>query len=453
MKRWRSVLCLLLALVTLLPLVPVNAAAAAPSITVSQENVKINRAVSDTARVEVSFAGDLPDGCYWNLAAAGPFQCEWNEDDSFNIVATGLGTADLDVMLCREVNGQEEVVVKKTVHVTVVNETQTATTTPQTATAPAEKSSEDPEYTAWQEYYNKNKAFINATKNKREIQSYRVALVTGKDASGKDVKVQYCMQTGICNVDSYATLLNRFIALNYNQNYEYGIVSNGKATPITSKDVLEKVLGYKDTTIVFKGTSSSQEISKTVTTVGPFTRNGTTYKVGDKYGGKEITATTKKTWNEIKTVNKTPNYTYRVGHYYVGGGNCGYYTSPTKKFYTYQGHKIQAVVKLRLDTSTKVKKFSGTQPTPKELAALLRQYPAGVYVHAIRDGQGMHAVCVASYTYDQKTKAYTFTIADPAKKEFYTQKVTGQDSVLFGYNSKHQYRMKDLDVVFALTEK
>lgn len=113
----KKLIALLTALV-LLAACPLTASAASPTLTVSPNKVEINLAVSKSAVVKISYS-DLPDGCYLSFAAAGPFVCEWNKDDSFTINATGTGSADLDVLVRRETD--DSVVVKKTVKVTVVN--------------------------------------------------------------------------------------------------------------------------------------------------------------------------------------------------------------------------------------------------------------------------------------------------------------------------------------------
>lgn len=119
MKLWKKIISLALAAVLLICALPLTASAASPTLSVSQESVKINLAVSKSAVAKVSYS-NLPDGCYLNLSAAGPFICKWNKDDSFTINATGTGSADLDVMICRE--SDDSVVVKKTIRVTIVNE-------------------------------------------------------------------------------------------------------------------------------------------------------------------------------------------------------------------------------------------------------------------------------------------------------------------------------------------
>ena len=70
----KKLIALLTALV-LLAACPLTASAASPTLTVSPNKVEINLAVSKSAVVKISYS-DLPDGCYFSLAAAGPFVCE-----------------------------------------------------------------------------------------------------------------------------------------------------------------------------------------------------------------------------------------------------------------------------------------------------------------------------------------------------------------------------------------
>lgn len=105
----------------------------APWISVSTNEVMIDRAAGDSAYVSVTYGGDMPNGCYLNMAAAGPFICEWIDDQSFVINAFDTGAADLDVLLCEEIT--DVVVAKQTIHVEVVDNTQASGTTVQQAPA------------------------------------------------------------------------------------------------------------------------------------------------------------------------------------------------------------------------------------------------------------------------------------------------------------------------------
>ena len=106
-----------------------------PSISVSDSNIKIDRAIEDTACVSVSADGDLPVNWYWNLAAAGPFVCEWVSGDTFAIHATDIGSADLEVLLCDGATNQ--VLATSTLVVSIVDNTPSSQTAEMPATVPA----------------------------------------------------------------------------------------------------------------------------------------------------------------------------------------------------------------------------------------------------------------------------------------------------------------------------
>ncbi|MBQ7437158.1 MAG: RICIN domain-containing protein [Oscillospiraceae bacterium] len=105
----------------------------APWISVSTNEVTIDRAAGDSAYVSVTYGGDMPNGCYLNMAAAGPFICEWIDDQSFVINAFDTGAADLDVLLCEKIT--DVVVAKQTIHVEVVDNTQVSVPAVQQAPA------------------------------------------------------------------------------------------------------------------------------------------------------------------------------------------------------------------------------------------------------------------------------------------------------------------------------
>ena len=190
MKLWRKTISLLLAAVMLLAACPLSASAASPTLTVSSESVKINMVENKSARVTFSYA-NIPDGCYFNLAAAGPFVCEWNEDDSFTINATGTGSADLDLMVCRE--SDDSVVVKKTIRVTVVNEAA------KTSEAAGSGKVNTTALAKLNDYYDQQAYSV------KKVEYYT-------DKERKEKKVAYQYGGGICNVNAYVTLLNRYLA-------------------------------------------------------------------------------------------------------------------------------------------------------------------------------------------------------------------------------------------------
>lgn len=119
MNLWRKMISLTLAAVLFLCALPLTASAASPTLSVSSENVKINLAESKSATVEISYR-NWPEGGYLNFIAAGPITYEFSGFDVVTINATGTGSATLDVVICRK--SDNSVLVKKTVHVTVVNE-------------------------------------------------------------------------------------------------------------------------------------------------------------------------------------------------------------------------------------------------------------------------------------------------------------------------------------------
>ena len=119
MNLWRKMIILTLAAVLLICALPLTALAASPTLSVSSENVKINLAESKSATVEISYR-NWPEGGYLNFIAAGPITYEFSGFDVVTINATGTGSATLDVVICRK--SDNSVLVKKTVHVTVVNE-------------------------------------------------------------------------------------------------------------------------------------------------------------------------------------------------------------------------------------------------------------------------------------------------------------------------------------------
>ena len=119
MNLWRKMISLTLAAVLLICALPLTASAASPTLSVSSENVKINLAESKSATVEISYR-NWPEGGYLNFIAAGPITYEFSGFDVVTINATGTGSATLDVVICRK--SDNSVLVKKTVHVTVVNE-------------------------------------------------------------------------------------------------------------------------------------------------------------------------------------------------------------------------------------------------------------------------------------------------------------------------------------------
>ena len=119
MKLWRTMISLMLAAVLLICALPLTASAASPTLSVSSENVRINLAESKSAEVELSYR-NWPDGGYLYFVTSGPISYEFGGFDIVTINATGTGSADLDVMICRK--SDNSVIVKKTVHVTVVNE-------------------------------------------------------------------------------------------------------------------------------------------------------------------------------------------------------------------------------------------------------------------------------------------------------------------------------------------
>lgn len=119
MKLWSKMISLTLAAVLLLCALPLTASAASPTLSVSPENVKINLAESKSTTVEISYR-NWPEGGYLKFVTAGPITYEFSGFDIVTINATGTGSADLDVMICRK--SDDSVFVKKTVHVTVVNE-------------------------------------------------------------------------------------------------------------------------------------------------------------------------------------------------------------------------------------------------------------------------------------------------------------------------------------------
>ena len=119
MKLLGKIISLTLAAVLLICTLPLTASAASPTLSVSSENVKINLAESKSATVEISYR-NWPEGGYLNFIAAGPITYEFSGFDVVTINATGTGSATLDVVICRK--SDNSVLVKKTVHVTVVNE-------------------------------------------------------------------------------------------------------------------------------------------------------------------------------------------------------------------------------------------------------------------------------------------------------------------------------------------
>ena len=119
MKLLGKIISLTLAAVLLICALPLIASAASPTLSVSSENVKINLAESKSTTVEISYR-NWPEGGYLNFIAAGPITYEFSGFDVVTINATGTGSATLDVVICRK--SDNSVLVKKTVHVTVVNE-------------------------------------------------------------------------------------------------------------------------------------------------------------------------------------------------------------------------------------------------------------------------------------------------------------------------------------------
>ncbi len=384
MKTCKNMLSLLLVFLMLLSAAPLSAfAASAPVISVSSDKVTIDRSVSSSATVKMSCKNPPSVDWYWNLAAAGPFVCEWNEDESFVINATGTGTAELDVLICRDDN--DEVLAARTIQVTVVDGTG------------------DKEAQLYQEYKNAqaNRDFrANAASLKATVQLYKLKATkyTGKDGKPHTL---YEYDTGICNFSSAITLLNRAIGF-YLKDY---------SSPVTPEKLLE-AYGKKITATYYF--SSKDSYTKVYLRDG----NQTDSKQDDLHKALKSASGNLKRTGYVMPGTKTDEYrTYKYGG----------------KTFAIKGFK----------NSTEMSKYK----SPAKLAELLRKHPEGIYIHYKNSkGQHAVLVVDYSYANGKYTftiidPARSGKVQGPRT---YTKTVSSDSDIIA---DTHSGRIKDIDSI------
>lgn len=262
----------------------------------------------------------------------------------------------------------------------------------------------------------------------KELQLYRLDLVKSyKSLSGETKYIVKLHEGGDCNLSSYNTLLNRFLAYHYPD----------KGYTASTEDILKCLQKYGEQKYEKALKDYEANVKKGKKAKKPKQSN---YVYADPYGLDTYT----EYWFSSKDVDKQHPIYIKDGDEVSKGtkGAKAYYTVKEKKLsdkvykrkgYIWHGKDILPTPSVKFTkpdypTIETVSYAAKNYRTPDKLADLLREHPEGVYVRCARykkgeDGKPIldkkgkkitlaeHAVIISDYKYENGK--YSFTVIDP----------------------------------------
>ena len=406
--------------------------AALPEVQVSPSEVTINLAGTKTATVSYSYSG--ADSFDISLNAKGGFATytlgaekteSGKRSGSLTVTASATGTATLEFVALK--HGQTAPIAAKTINVSVINSLVPTASEPANAAtdAVANKGNSDSgqgynfstygtysvipllgrKATIMTEEELDYEMYLEGRKKdfwdqestlKKQIQLYKL----------KEVNNRITYVYGECNLSSYITLLNRYVA------YYYGDYSS----PVTPEKVFNMINKNKTPKLYYFYKRSGTDYGSGT---APFTYNGKKCQPVKQYNKDDIFRCTGYIWDgEVPVPSESYSYPYNEERL---------------------GIKMLTTKTEKGNYDEKLDRYLDHYRDPANLAGLLHYNPEGIYIHATRiddkKGKLEHAVVITDYVYENGV--YRFTVIDPARNPSLEE--TGDE---FGGQGPRTYHME-----------